>query len=965
MKLALDSVFHGFKVTARQDVTELEAVLWEMEHVKSGARLVWLERQDENKTFGIAFQTQPWNDTGVFHILEHSVLCGSDKYPVKEPFVELMKSSLNTFLNAMTYPDRTYYPVSSRNDQDFVNLLRIYMDAVLHPRIHQKPEIFYQEGWHYELDENGVPSYKGVVFNEMKGALSSPDSLMMNELNRGLFPDNCYRWVSGGDPAHIPELTYEQFTAAHKRLYHPSNSYIYLDGRMDIDQILGILDGEYLAEYDRAPAPGPIPVQQPVNGGTVYADYELGPQEDLEGRTILADGVVLFDYNDREAMAAYRVLTDALCGGNQSPLCRRLLDSGLAKDVSMDLYDGVLQPWAMIMARDIQADKVDEVSDAIYSEMERLVREGLDHQQILASLDNMEMQSRQRDFGRTPQGLAFSYQVLESWMYGGDPGANLSFGTLFDDLRRKCDEGYFEALLERLMKAVHRCRVVMRPSHTIGQQLQAEETARLESAKAGWSQEETEAVRQRQAKLEAWQSTPDSPEALETIPMLRLDQIADQPEPLPLEVTEVNGLPLLRHEQPTGGISYVNLYFALDDMTADELTRISFLSGLLGNLDTANYSVEELQREIRSRFGGLGFSIEVYDRKGQPGQGRVFLSVGYSALDTKAAKAAEMVLEIMGSTKLRDDKKIFDLLCQQRTDMTQGIVMSGNSAAMCRIAACYTLAGVVQEHTGNITYLQWLKDLEQNFQEKSAALEETMEELCRRIFVRSRLTVSVTGGDRGVEDTLTGLLAEKLPEGAFVQPEAPAVKPWGRKREGVVIPADISFAGMGGLFPQAGKGQAWVLSKAASLACLWNTVRVQGGAYGVGMSMNSVGIASFYSYRDPSAARTLECYRQVPDFVESLEGADLTGFILGTVSDADPLMTPRMKGKSADMHYWRGIDQASRRQVWQEILSTTAEDVTALAPALREAEEEAAICVVGSQRHIDACAGELDAVLTL
>lgn len=965
MKLALDSVFHGFKVTARQEVAELEAVLWEMEHVSSGARLVWLERQEENKTFGIAFQTQPWDDTGIFHILEHSVLCGSDKYPAKEPFVELMKSSLNTFLNAMTFPDRTYYPISSRNDQDFVNLLRIYMDAVLHPRIHQKPEIFYQEGWHYELDENGVPSYKGVVFNEMKGALSSAESLMMNELNRGLFPDNCYRWVSGGDPAHIPELTYEQFTAAHKRLYHPSNSYIYLDGHMDIDQILGILDGEYLADYTRIPTPGPIPVQQPVNGGTVYADYELGPQEDLEGRTILADGVVLFNYDDREAMLAYRALTDALCGGNQSPLSRRLLDSGLAKDVSMDLYDGVRQPWAIITARDIQADKVDEVADAMYSEMERLAREGLDHQQILATLDNMEMQSRQRDFGRTPQGLAFSYQVLESWMYGGDPGANLSFGTIFDDLRKKCEEGYFEALLERLMKEVHRCRVVMRPSHTIGQKKQAEETARLESAKAGWSQEETEAVRRRQAELEAWQATPDTPEALATIPVLRLDQIADQPEPLPLEVTEAKGLPLLRHEQPTGGISYVNLYFALDDMTAQELTQISFLSGLLGNLDTANYSVEELQREMRSRFGGLGASIEVYNRKGQPDQGRVFLCVTYSVLDTKAAKAAEMVLEIMERSKLRDDKKIFDLLCQQRTGMTQSIVMNGHGAAMDRVSACYTLAGIVQEYTGNITYLQWLKDLEQSFQEKAPALEEAMEALCRRIFVRSRLTVSVTGSDRSVEDILAGQLTANLPQGDFVLPEAPAVKPWGRKREGVVIPADISFASMGGIFPDAAKGQAWVLSKAASLACLWNTVRVQGGAYGVGMTMNSAGTTGFYSYRDPSAARTLECYRQVPDFLESLAGADLTGFILGTVADADPLMTPRMKGKSADANYWRGIDQAARRQVWQEILSTKAEDVTAMVPALRKAEADSAVCVVGSQRQIDACAGELDAVITL
>ena len=347
-----NEIIHGFFVQSVRLLPELEARMFQMEHQKSGARLVWLDRQEENKTFAIAFRTLPEDDTGVFHILEHSVLCGSDKYPVKEPFVELLKSSLQTFLNAFTFPDKTMYPVCSRNDKDFMNLVRVYMDAVLHPAVYHKPEIFQQEGWHYELKPDQTePTYKGVVFNEMKGAYADKDARMYLEIARHLYPDTAYRFESGGQPAHIPELTYESFAAAHKRLYHPSNSYIFLDGRVDMDQVLSILDGEYLSAYDRAPAPGPIAMQKPVDGGTADITYELSPQEGLDGRTRLAQGFVACTFRDRAEQAALRVLSDALCGDNHAPLKRRLLEAGLARDVQLSLQDGVQQPWVLLEAR--------------------------------------------------------------------------------------------------------------------------------------------------------------------------------------------------------------------------------------------------------------------------------------------------------------------------------------------------------------------------------------------------------------------------------------------------------------------------------------------------------------------------------------------------------------------------------------------------------------------------------------
>lgn len=953
----------GFVLHSTQKLQELDANFHRMEHEKSGAQLVWLERQEENKTFGIAFQTQPWDDTGIFHILEHSVLCGSQRYPVKEPFVELMKSSLNTFLNAMTFPDKTCYPVSSRNEQDFINLLRVYMDAVLHPLIHSKPEIFGQEGWHYELLESGELSYKGVVFNEMKGAFASPDTLLENEMNRRLFPDTCYRYVSGGDPEHIPELTYEQFAAAHKRLYHPSNAYIFLDGNMDIDQVLAILDGEFLSAYDRIPAPPPISIQPPVSGGRAEIRYELSQQEELKGRARLALGAVTCTFRDREDIIALQVLGDMLCGDNQAPLKRRMLESGLAKDVQMSLRDGILQPWVLLEIRDMEADRIEDVSRTVREELERLVQAGLDHERIFAALDNLEFQMRQRDYGRMPQGLMLGIQVLESWLYGGDPAANLSVGNLFDNLRKKCDEGCFEKLLERtLLENPHTCQVLMLPSHSVGQERQERETNRLHTACESLHEAEKAALAQRQRDIEAWQNTPDTAEALSTIPMLKLDQIPEEPEKLPMAEEEIAGLPVLRHTLSTGGITYLNLYFALDDLTADQVTKIAFLCELMGSLDTAAHSVETLQKAQRSLFGNLQFSVEAYGEAGRPQKCRTFLCVSASMLNEKTEKAVELISEIALGTVLNDPDKVYALLVQRCAVFAEQIAMAGHSFAMRRVSAGCTAEGAVQEHSGGITYFRWLKRLESNFQDMFPALQEELAALSAAVFCRRRLTVSVTASETGAAETVTGILAERLPEGAYSLPEISVVRPWPRRREGIVIPVDVSFAAIGGVFPEAPRGTAKVMGRAVSLAYLWNMVRVQGGAYGTGMVLSDSGMAGFYSYRDPSAARTMDCYRGTMDFLEDLGDADMTAFVLGAVAESDPLLTPRMKGKTADARHWRKITHADLCRVRKEMLSVTSEKLAVLRDSVREVIDARAVCILGSQRQIDACAGELDTV---
>ena len=963
--MELGQHIHSFTVSASTPVPELDAVLWQMSHEQSGARLVWLDRREENKTFSITFQTQPWNDTGVFHILEHSVLNGSRRYPVKEPFVELLKSSLNTFLNAMTFPDKTMYPVSSRNDQDFVNLVRVYMDAVLFPAIHQKPEIFRQEGWHYELGENGEASYKGVVFNEMKGAFSSPDSLLDYQLNRRLFPDTCYRFESGGHPEHIPELTYEDFAAAHKRLYHPSNSYIFLDGAVDIQRVLGILDEEYLAEFQRIPAPEPIPVQPPVDGGSGEIAYELSAQEELGGRARLAQAFVVGSFRDREELTAWHVLSDVLCGDNQAPLSRRLLENGLARDVRMSLNDGILQPYVLLEAQDLDEARAGEVLEALNGELARLAEEGLDHPRILAALDNMEFQARQRDYGRMPQGLVFAIQVMENWLYGGDPAANLSVGSLYDDLRAKVETGWFEGLLERgVLHNSHRCRVLMRPSHTLGRENQEREARRLQEAQSSWSPEDRARLGEEQARLEAWQAAADTPEQLASIPMLQLSQIEPRPEEIPLRAMEAQGIPVLFHSIPTGGITYLNLYFALDDMGPQELAKASFLAELLGSLETEGFPMEDLQRELRSRFGQLSFRVDSFTRKDQPLACRTFFSVGASVLDSKLERALELLTEMLAATRWNDSKRIYELLCQRRAALAEQTAMAGNAAALGRVMARTCASAVVNEHTGGVEYLRWMKDLEEHFQERFPGLAADLAGLAEGIFTRSRLTLSVTSSSREPMTAGAELLA-KLPQGRFTLGSEPVIRPWPHAREGIVIPADVSFAALGGAFPQAGQGRARVMRQAASLSYLWNAVRVQGGAYGVNMSLTNGGFGGFSSYRDPSAARTLGCYEAAGEFLRGMAGEDLTGTILGAIAASEPLLTPRMKGKVSDSLYWQGITQEDLCRQRQEMLSATAQDMVELAGPVEALAKEGSVCVLGSRKHLEACGEQLDEITVL
>jgi len=956
--------YHGFTPIRTQALPELGGAIHEMEHAATGARLVWLQRPDDNKTFGIGFTTLPENSTGVFHILEHSVLCGSRSYPVKEPFVELMKNSMNTFLNAMTFPDKTVYPISSRNEKDFLNLMRVYLDAVLHPAIYEKPEIFYQEGWHYEFDENGKPSYKGVVFNEMKGAYAGADRQMGKAMDEMLFPDTCYRFSSGGDPVVIPELTYEYFRSAHSRFYSPTNSYIFLDGEVDIEKALALLE-EYLVEFDRGDRVEPPAMQQPVNAGVRTVAYELGKDEALDNRYRTAWGNVIGTFADRETLTAMQILSKVLCGSNQSPLPKCILEKGLAESVNLDVQDGIAQPWVMLEVQNFRKENLEEIENLLRGEMTRLAENGLDHAQLKAELANLELKMRERDFGGMPRGLMYGLTVLESWLYGGAPEANLEVGNLFDVLREKLEQGYFEDLLRRmLLENPHTCQVIMEPSHTEGEVRYQAEQQRLADAAARWSEQEKEELLALQQRIQAWQKSEDSPEALATLPRLELTDIDPEPEHIPTEELKIAGIPVLKHAISCGGLVYCNLYFDVADLDEEGLSRVSLLGSLLGQLPTENTTAEELMNRRQLLCGSFQCRVMNYSGENAPMDCKRKFCVSFSALEENLSGALELVTEILTQTRFDGESAVLDILRQRKTGMMQMLVMAGSSVASNRVAAQNTVAGVVDEHTGGYAHYCWLKNQEENWNYE--VLGQQLKAAAAQILCTSRLILSVTAD----ADASAQLAARKLSEALSAgETGAPCViRPWGKRKEGIAIPADISFAVKGGSVLANGGAYSGILplaSRIIGLGYLWNVIRVQGGAYGTGLRATANGAACCHSYRDPSAARSLEKYEGGPAFLRSLcqEKADLTGFIIGAVADASPVLTPRMQGTLADSRIFAGMTREILARQRRELIGCTHEQLSAVADCLEKTICDGGICVVGSQKQLEGCG--LDSILTL
>lgn len=948
----IGSIIYGFEIIRSRAVAELNGVLYEMRHIQTGARLCWLDNGQANKLFAIAFTSLPADDTGVFHILEHSVLCGSEKYPVKEPFVELLKSSLNTFLNAMTYPDKTLYPVSSRNRQDYLNLVSVYLDAVFAPRFLRDERIFRQEGWRID-EEDGKPCFKGVVYNEMKGALSDELGLISRRFARLLFPDTPYGFNSGGAPAAIRSLSYEKFIETYRETYHPSNAYVYLDGSVPLEETLELLDA-YFARYDQRAALPVFSLQKPV-AAEASDFYEIKEGESLENKEYLVFGKILCDWKEVYKAQAALVLGDVIAGSNEAPLKKALLDSGLAKNINFSVRTTGQQPYVMIYIKGVQAGASARIMDQLRDEAKKLLQTGLDHAAIHAAINRKEFIFREPD---EPQGLYRCAEILNAWQYGGDPLDGLIYDPLFARLRSMVDAGGYEALLQEIfLDEGGRAILHMQPSASLGAEARRAEDAEIQAVCAAWSAEEREANHQKNLQLQAWQQTPDCAEAIASIPVLKLSEIDASIEWTDTLEKHVDGMTVLYHSAPTQNIVYANAYFSLTDCDLAELTQIALVPKLLGKLPTKHHSSLELERLLKSYTGKMDFALLPLSIKGDTENSRPCLQISFSALRENLDKAMELMVDILKNT-CWDKDKIRRIAQQLELNRSRIGTLGGHIIGVSSVSAPYSASAAITEATSGGAFYRWLHEFAMDFDARIDGFTALAERMQQSTICKKRLAIGMTAAQPCSVDRLSAL----LPMGSAVPPVS-AYSMSMPRRIGISIPAQISFAAQGYHLKEIGmqyKGSMKVVEKILSLNYFWNEIRAKGGAYGASFSVGVNGNLFTYSYRDPSPAASLAANGGAANYLKDFcaRRESLERYILSTISDDEPLRSPESRGQNADLLWLSQYTKADAIQSRSEMLRTTHDDVIAFAEALNAFAANGTICIVGQKSVIDEC-GEM------
>ena len=953
MNLEVKNQFHGFTVRRIRPIPGQAAELVEMIYDKTKTELVWVKNHAENKLFAIGFKTLPDDDTGVFHILEHSVLCGSEKYPVKEPFVELLKSSMSTFLNAMTFPDKTLYPVSSRNTQDYLNLTSVYLDAVFAPKILSNPNIFRQEGWHYEYDGEHL-TYNGVVFNEMKGAMSSVDGVIEEAVQPLLFPDTAYGYNSGGDPTAIPNLTYEKFIDSYQRHYHPSNARIYLDGDIPLEETLILLDS-YLSRFEVSSASPAFIFQEPrAAKKTVY--YEAANQDDLENQAQVVWGRIFCEWGDQVSILAASVLSDVLTGSNDAPLKKAVLDAGLGQNVTLSVLDGVLQPWITLRVHNMNDAKVEEIHALVRKTVTELVEQGIPKDALEASINRFAFRLQNM---QEPQALTRCLRVWESWLYDGDPMLNLSYDASIAALRDMAASDGFERLLQSLLLDEETlCELRVLPSLTLGEETRAAEKARLDAVLSGLTSEELDEIKTQTASLQAWQQSTDSPEALSTLPMLDLSEIQPEPTLIPTTEETCHGVTVLRHDLTTNGIVHVSLYFSLADLSLTELTRLSLLPTLLGKLSTAQHDAISLQSAIKRVLGELNFSLCPYAPKDSVTECTPYLRVQCSMLKEKYDEGMALVAEILTQTILDQPDRIRPVVLQMETAVQQIAITSGHALAYICALSHFSSKDASAEAIAGYSAISWIHAFAKDFEGQYDSFLATFSQVMTGSVCRARLVASVTS-DTPVDlsDFLSALpLGTPVASSAHYESTLP-------RRLGIQIPAQISYAVIGYQTAQNHRsygGTLRLMGNIASYDYLWNQIRVQGGAYGTALQASPSGDVFCYSYRDPSPARSLGVYRSLSQFFTDFQKSpeSLTKYITSTVSDTDPLLSPANAGRLADANWFEHVTTEDLLRERQELLSTTKDSLSDWLPFFDSMAEEGTVCVIGHEAALAACQDE-------
>ncbi len=950
----------SYEIIEKREIPDINSMTYLCRHKKTGARVALVSNDDENKVFYIGFRTTPRDSTGVAHILEHSVLCGSREFPVKDPFIELAKGSLNTFLNAMTYPDRTMYPVASCNDKDFQNLMHVYLDAVFYPNIYENEAIFGQEGWHYELDEAGELSINGVVYNEMKGAFSSPDNILYREVTTALYPHTTYAYESGGDPDVIPGLTYEQFLDFHRTYYHPSNSYIYLYGNMDMAEKLAYIDEAYLSSFDA------LEVDSRVTGEAPFAEparrvreFPISQGEDVDENTYLAWNLSVGDNLDRELYQAFQILNFALCTVPGAPLKKALIENGIGKDIFSYYETDLKQPYLSIVAKGTSAGREEAFAATINKVLEEIVREGFDRKALLAAINHFEFKYREADFGSYPKGLMYGLQVMGSWLYDDKkPFIHIEANETFATLRAKVEEGYFEGLIEKYMlNNTHAAMVILQPREGLGKEQEDALRAQLAHKKACMGEEELNSIRSMMNALDAFRENEDTPENLAKIPLLTREDMKREAAPLYNEEMTLAGVPALFHDVFTNGIGYLRLIFKVKDIPEAYFPYIGILQNTFCHVDTAHYSYADLCTEINLATGEMGVGGNNYVNVKNPDQYTVTLEVSTKALYDKLGKALELMEELILNSDFTNTKRLKEIIAENNSKTREYMTGAGNSVAVNRALSYGEVRHAINDEIAGLGQYRLTCRLEKTFEENQELLVERLQGLCRMIFRPENLLVDFTG-DRKVFEGLEPSIAA-LKEHLFtceVEREN-YVPPVSKKNEGLMTAGQVQYVCRAGNFRKKGlsyTGALNVLGVMMGYEYLWVNVRVKGGAYGCMCGFGRTGECYFVSYRDPNLGQTVDVYEQAADFVANYNADErtMTQYIIGTFSQIDIPLTAAGKGRRSREAYLREIDFDMIQQERNEIMDATPETIRELAAYIRAFMEDDWFCVVGNEQKI-------------
>ena len=960
MNYAVGHSLHGFKLVHKETVAEINSLSLLFEHEGTGAEVLILENDDDNKVFSITFRTPPGNDRGVAHILEHSVLCGSRKYPVKEPFVELMKSSLQTFLNAMTFPDKTMYPVASRNSQDLFNLMSVYLDAVLHPKITE--ETFKQEGWHYELENPDAEIvYKGVVFNEMKGVFSSPESALDRDLSHSLFPDTTYGCESGGDPEAIPDLTYEEFKGFHEKHYHPSNARIFLFGDGDTEAYLEFLNENYLQDFSRAEVESSISLQKTFKESRrKSALYPIGKEESLDKKTFVIVGFKMGNSSDHEHCLSMNILSHILIGTPASPLRKALIDSGLGNEVIGGGFDDNRLDTSFAVGLN-GAEKEDEktIIDLIFSTLEDLADNGINEDTVKASVNTTDFILREANFGGFPKGIVYNIQALSSWLYGDDPLMHLKYDSLMQKIKTESRQGYFEKLIrQNFLDHNHRSVIVFAPQQGLAEEREGRTQDKLRKYKSTLDKKSVDDLVEQTRVLKEMQMEPDGPEALATLPCLRLKDIDGKIPVFPLEIKREAAPKILFHDLFTNKIAYTQLAFNAQAVTQDMLQYLPLFGKLILGMGTKKKDYVQMAQQIGIRTGGISSSHYAVVGMDAPDKIMSYIMFRGVALIEKLDDLYGLYSELFGQYSFDNHKRLTDIIKASKSDMEASIVPHGNHYVSSRLDSYHSRMGKYDELTGGITYFKFLERLNERVEKDPAEVADKFRQLADTLFTRENLMVNITSeaADYPAFADKTNSLADMLPS----KTSAPAQLDFDDVPVNEAFPttSTVQYVGKGtnlyGLgFKYSGKFN--VLKSILRTGYLWDRVRVRGGAYGSSLSLDFfTGDFSLVSYRDPNLTETLDVYDEISDFLEnlSLPDEELEKIIIGCMGQLDPPLTADRKGSVSMAEHLTGITHEFKQQRRDELLATTLDDIKDFAGIFQKVKETGNICVLGNEEKI-------------